>query len=114
MAVDRIRQVNELLFRAISAIIREELELPLGAFVTITEVKTARDLKSAVLFITILPNSQRGSIFEFLQKKTHFMQHALTKRIKLQWIPRLTFELDDGAIKAQRIYELLDKKDPQE
>jgi ribosome-binding factor A len=109
MAADRVRQVNELLHRAIAEIIQKEIELPLGSFVTITEVKTAPDLKYATIFITILPDGLRGSTFDFLARKTIFIQNRLAGKVKLQFVPRLKFELDDGIIRAQRIYELLDK-----
>lgn len=108
MASDRVRQVNELLRRAIAGIIQKEIELPVGSFVTITTVKTAPDLKSAVIFVTILPNALRGSVFAFLERKTVFIQSHVAKSVKLQFVPKLTFELDRGEIKAQRIYELLD------
>ncbi|MCW1930332.1 MAG: ribosome-binding factor A [Candidatus Kerfeldbacteria bacterium] len=108
MAADRVRQVNELLHRAIAEIIQKEIELPLGSFITITGVSTAPDLKYATIFVTILPNHLRGSTFEFLGRKTIFIQNHLAGKVKLQFVPRLTFELDEGEIRAQRIYELLD------
>lgn len=108
MAAERMRQVNELLHRTIAEIIQKELELPLGSFVTITSIDTAPDLKSAKVFVTILPNNLRGSVFEFLSRKTHFIQGHVAKRVRLQFVPKLTMHLDEGMIRAQRIYEILD------
>jgi ribosome-binding factor A len=107
--MQRMRQVNELLRKRIAEIIQREIELPLGVFVTVTSVETSRDLHYAKIFITILPDNRRVSTVEFLQKRHGMIQRALGPSIRMQWTPKLTFMFDEGAIRAQHMYDVMDQ-----
>lgn len=109
MSVQRMRQVNELLRKRIAEIIQRDIELPLGTFVTVTSVYTSRDLHYAKVFITVLPNNKRVSTLEFLQKRHGFIQRELGPSIRMQWTPKITFVFDEGEIKAQEMYDIMDK-----
>lgn len=109
MAADRIRQVNELLRKLIGEIVSREIELPLDVFVTITKVETARDLKHAKVFLTVLPDSKRVSTIRMIDRRVGMIQGMLRKRIEMKFIPRITFVFDEGVIKAQQIYDTLDQ-----
>ena len=57
----RIDQVNALIQRDLGMIMSKELELPEGAFVTVTKAETSRNLKKSNIFVTILPEKERGT-----------------------------------------------------
>ncbi|MFC1598148.1 30S ribosome-binding factor RbfA [Patescibacteria group bacterium] len=108
MAADRMRKVNELLLQNVSEVFSRELDLPEGVFVTVTSVDTSRDLKHAVVYLTVLPDGKRGSALEYIQRHAGEVQKMLGSRVQLKFTPRLRFELDQGAIKAQGVFDVMD------
>lgn len=114
MAADRIRQVNELLKKNIGEIIAREIELPLDVFITITKVETARDLKHAKVFVTVLPDNKRVSTIRLIERRTGLVHRLLFKRLQIKFIPTIRFVFDEGAIKAQQIYDAMDRASSEE
>lgn len=103
-----MRKVNEMLRMAVAEILLREVELPLGSFVTVTSVDTSRDLKHAVVYVTVLPDGKRISIIKQLQSSRGHVQQLLGKRISLKFTPKIRFDFDEGFIKAQHVYDALD------
>lgn len=109
MASRRIKQVNELIREELSQIFLKELELPLGVMATISRVKTSADLKSAKVWLSIIPGGQAQEILKSLQKKAGYIQSLLGKKVILKFTPKPTFVLDDSGEKAEKITRLLDE-----
>lgn len=104
----RIDQVNEMLMRSISQIIQRELELD-KAIVTVSKVSTSPDLSRATVFVTIMPESKRGSALTILKKNKVHLQKELGSSIHLRKTPKLQFKIDNQAEKAQKLEALLDQ-----
>lgn len=104
-----MRQVNELLHRHVSEILAREMELPPDVFVTVTQVDTARDLKHATVYVMILPDNKRVSTLRTLTHHLGALQRLLGPRLKMKFTPRLRFALDEQEIKAQHVYDVLDR-----
>jgi ribosome-binding factor A len=109
MSVDRMRQVNELIHRAVSEIIAQDIELPLDVFVTITNVDTSRDLKYARVYVTVLPDHKRVSTIKLLERRLGLIQKLLGTHVRLRSTPKIQFFFDEGTIRAQHIYDVFDK-----
>jgi ribosome-binding factor A len=109
MSAERMRQVNEEIRTRVAEIVVRDLELPLGSFVTVNSVDTSKDLKHARVYITILPDNLRGSTMDFIKRKTGYVQKLLGSRISMKFTPRLRFILDDGLIKAQEVFDVMDR-----
>ena len=105
----RIEQVNEHIRSVVGMIILKELELPPGVFATITKVQTASDLKTAQIFLSIIPDEKSLSTFKYLNKRRGFIQHLLGKQITFRFIPKISFKLDYTERKAFHIEGILDK-----
>ncbi|OGY88057.1 MAG: hypothetical protein A2233_04645 [Candidatus Kerfeldbacteria bacterium RIFOXYA2_FULL_38_24] len=108
--MDKIRKINTLIHHCFGTVIQQEVELPLGTFVTITKVETALDLKTAVIYITVLPDHKRISTIKKLNSRLGRLQKAVNKKLLLRQVPKILLELDRGIINAQRVYEAMDKK----
>jgi ribosome-binding factor A len=108
---DRIRQVNDHLRTTIGTIISQEIEVPLGCFVTISRVETSRDLKRARVFVTIIPDAEAESTLTFLRRKGVEIQGFLGRKIHMKFTPKLQFVLDEQLAKAQVVYDLIDRSD---
>ncbi len=110
MAVERMRQVNEVIHRLVAEIVQREVEMPLGVLATITHVDTTRDLKDATVYVTVLPDAKRVSGIRALQARRGHIQHLFGQRVRLKYTPKLQFVFDEGIIKAQHVYDVMDQQ----
>ncbi|MEK7067788.1 MAG: 30S ribosome-binding factor RbfA [Patescibacteria group bacterium] len=98
----RIEQVNEVLRKEIALIIERELELP-GVMVTVSKVDCARELDSARVWVSVLPDNKAGSALQQLRRQQGFIRHLLAKNILFRRVPQLIFAFDDTAKKAAAV-----------
>ena len=105
MGLSRMRKVNEqvreLASEAIAGILNKD------DFITVTAVDTASDLKSAVIWVSIL--SDEKTAFAHLAERKSAIQHAITSKMYAKNTPRIEFKLDHSKELVSRIEELLDE-----
>lgn len=105
----RIARVNELLKREISTCVEKSFEFP-GVLVTIHDVSTAPDLKSAQVFVGVIGNSgDAENVVSKLNAKRGFIQGVVMKRVVLRNTPQLNFLTDDSVERGVRVLNLLDE-----
>ncbi|MDF1860306.1 MAG: 30S ribosome-binding factor RbfA [Verrucomicrobiales bacterium] len=105
----RIARVNELLKREISSCIEKNFEFP-DLLVTIHDVSTAVDLRSADVFIGVIGSpAQVQEVLAKLNKKRGFIQNVVMKRVVLRNTPQLSFVSDDSIERGVRILNILDE-----
>lgn len=105
----RIEKINELLRQKLSELILKEIEFPANALVTITKAETSPDLKYVNIFITVLPDNQRGTALEILRRNSHNLHKILKKQLTTKFTPNLKFLIDDQEIFATEVDKLLDE-----
>ena len=104
----RLDRVNQLIKEEISLVLQRELKDPRLGFVTITEVETAKDLRLAKVFVSVLGDDAQWTAS--LQALTHargFIRHWLRGHLELRVTPELDFRPDRSMAHAARIQELL-------
>jgi len=102
----RMRKVNELM-REVIAEEMNKLKDPRLGFVTVTDVRTAPDLRRATVYFSVLdPDDAKGTL-EALQSSHHRIQRAIANQAHLKYTPVLTFQLDDALERGLRISQLL-------
>jgi ribosome-binding factor A len=96
MSYKRFEKVARMLQREMSQLILYELSDPHLGFVTVTKVEPSLDLKTAKVFISILDvkSSQEDSL-ACLNKAKGYIQKLLGHRLKMRYIPIISFHLDD-------------------
>lgn len=104
----RMEKVDELLAQQLGQIIISELELPKGAIVTITKVKTSPDLKNARVYLSVLPQSEQKPVMSLLINQAYEFQKILNERLTLRNTPKLRFFIDETGQRAADIETLLD------
>lgn len=104
----RMEKVDELLAQQLGQIIVSEVELPQGAIVTITRVKTSPDLKHARVFLSVLPETKQREVMSLLINNVQEFQKILNERLTIRSIPKLRFFIDESGQKAAEIEHLLD------
>lgn len=108
MPVKRAVKVSGLLKSEISNIILEEVKDPRLGFVTITDVVLSDDLRNAKVYISVLgDDKQKKSSFAVLEHATPFIQTELGHRVRLKFLPKLRFYMDETWEKSLRIDQIL-------
>ncbi|MFC1663377.1 30S ribosome-binding factor RbfA [Patescibacteria group bacterium] len=101
-------QISELIQQQLSELIIRELELPQDCLITITKVKTSRDLSYADVLVSVLPYHKTEEMIKYLSKKRHVLQSILAKKITIASFPTLRFHSDDTEDQASHIEALID------
>ena len=106
-----IERVNTLIRREISELIQRELRDPrLDEFVSVTEVETAPDLKTAKIYVSTMGGQQEaGKILKILNTAAGFLRTGLAQKTRLRFTPELIFVWDNSIERGDRILRLIDE-----
>ena len=106
----RIERVNGLLRQEISKLIASQVNDPrLKGLITITQVRTASDLRTATVYVSVMGNeSIRQEALAGIQSSATYLRRELRDRVSLRYIPFLRFMLDDAMAEADRLMRIID------
>ncbi len=104
----RLDRVNQLVKEEISTLLQRELKDPRLGFVSVTEVETAKDLRTAKVFVSVLGDEAQwtGSLAA-LASARGFIRNWLRQHLDLRVTPELDFRPDRSMEHAARIQALL-------
>lgn len=106
----RHERVRELLKRAIGEAIRREFHVNDVGLITVSDIDLGGDLKSAVVFITILGNpTQQKNGLQVLEQNRIRIQGLVAKAVVLKYTPTLKFVVDDSIVRGNRVLQILDE-----
>jgi ribosome-binding factor A len=93
-------------------LMRGELRDPLlaEASLTVTEVRTSRDLRHATVFITRLGGEPGDDLLAALARAAPFLRGEAARRLHLKYAPELAFRPDTSFAEAARIEALLEEE----
>ena len=95
----RHERVRELLKRAIGEAIRREFPVNDVGLITVNDIDVGGDLRSAVVFITILGNAtQQKQGLQVLEQNRIRLQGLVAKAVVLKYTPTLKFVFDDSIV----------------
>lgn len=103
----RSQRVSDLIREEIADIIMYRLKDPRVGFVTVTGVDMTPDLKLARVYVSILKEEERDQTLEILNSSKNFIRSALSKRLRMKFIPVIEFRLDTSTEYGFRIDKLL-------
>ena len=110
MANLRHERVRELLKRAIGEAIRREFHVSDVGLITVNDIDVGGDLKSAVVFITILGNhTQQKHGLQVLEQNRIRLQSLVANSVVLKYTPTLKFIVDDSIVRGNRVLQILDE-----
>jgi ribosome-binding factor A len=104
----RLDRVNQLVKEEISTLLQRELKDPRLGFVSVTEVETSRDLRTAKVFVSVLGDEAQwtGSLAA-LTSARGFIRNWLRQHLDLRVTPELDFRPDRSMEHAAKIQALL-------
>jgi ribosome-binding factor A len=109
MSSQRIEKINTLVRSHLDDIIRKNLSLKAGVFVTIAKVDTTPDLRYTRVFVSIFPEKEIDYAIKSLDKEIYRIQGLLNQKLKMKILPRVEFRVDHTEAQADIIEKLLNE-----
>ncbi len=91
--------------------IRNEAKIPTinSKLVTVTEVRMTPDLKTARVYVIPLGGIDTKETVRILTENSHLVRRALSKRLDIKFLPKLTFVEDNSFEYAEKIERIIKK-----
>ena len=77
--------------------------------ITVTEVRMTPDLKTARVYVIPLGGIDTKETVRILTEYSHLVRRALSKRLDIKFLPKLTFVEDNSFEYAEKIEKLIKK-----
>ena len=89
--------------------IRNEAKIPAmnSKLITVTEVRMTPDLKTARVYVIPLGGVDTKEIVKILTEYSHLVRRALSKRLDIKFLPKLTFVEDNSFEYAEKIEKII-------
>lgn len=114
----RTDRINGVLRQEISQLLSRQIKDPrLRGVVSITQVETASDLRSAQVYVSVMGDQETKRLaLEGIQSAATFLRRELRDRLTLRYTPFLKFSLDESLERADQVLHLMDRirEDPRE
>lgn len=105
-----MRRVDEGVREVVSSALtgaRDEL----GAFVTITDVRTSPDIKHATVYVSVFGSeAERSGAMEVIEALRIELQGEIATHLRMKFTPILQFEYDDSVERATQVNELINEE----
>jgi ribosome-binding factor A len=91
--------------------IRNEAKIPSinSKLITVTEVRMTPDLKTARVYVIPLGGIDTRETVRILTEYSHLVRRALSKRLDIKFLPKLTFVEDNSFEYAEKIEKIIKK-----
>ena len=112
----RMDRVNMLVRQEISRILAVEMNDPrLSALISITEVRTSRDLRSAKVYFSVLGDEDaKQDARTALESAGGFIHRTMKRNLKLKFAPFLSFQLDESIEQGTGMLDLISRNAPRD
>ena len=92
-------------------LIRNEAKIPSinSKLITVTEVRMTPDLKTARVYVIPLGGVDTKETVRILTEFSHLVRRALSKRLDIKFLPKLTFVGDNSFEYAEKIEKIIRK-----
>ena len=105
-------RVGELIKQSLGQIfLRDEAKVPIleTKNITVTEVRMSPDLKNARAYVIPLGGKDSEKAISILTQFSHLIRKALSKKIEMKFLPKVSFVSDKSFDYAQKIEKLIQK-----
>jgi len=105
-------RVGELIKQSLGQIfLKDEAKVPtlITKNITVTEVRMSPDLKNARAYVIPLGGKDTDNTVSVLTKFSHLIRKALSKKIDMKFLPKVSFIGDKSFDYAEKIEKLIQK-----
>ncbi len=107
----RVSRLAEEIKREVTDIVRNHLKDPrISHLTSVTEVEVSKDMRYAKIFVSVYGSEEEQvKTLEGLQSANGFIRSELGRRIRLRYLPEITFNLDTSIEQGVKISQIIDK-----
>ncbi|MBC7773098.1 MAG: 30S ribosome-binding factor RbfA [Pyrinomonadaceae bacterium] len=106
----RPQQIASNLRQAIQQVLARGLHDPrIGGLVTITNVTVAADLKTATVFVSVLPEEKEKKTMFALRDAARHIRREVGELVAMRQVPLFTFKADSGLKREAEAYQAIAK-----
>jgi ribosome-binding factor A len=107
----RAERVSTLIRQEICELLLEHVNDPrLNGLISVTEVSTSPDLKNARIYISVLGDEEAvKETMKGFRAATGYFRKELSHRLRLRYVPELSFEIDNSIERGARILSIIKK-----
>jgi ribosome-binding factor A len=106
----RNERVAEQIRQNVSELIQNEVKDRRVGFTTVTRVKVTADLRSAIIFCSVLGSEkEKRDTLVGLKQARGFVRTQVGERLKLRFTPKIEFALDESLDHSFHISKILQK-----
>jgi ribosome-binding factor A len=111
MLHSRLKRVEQEIQQELAKILAYEMRDPRIEMVTPTHVKISKDLREAVVHVSMLNDDPESSAetMAALEAGKGFIKRLLAARIVIKRLPEIHFKLDTSLSKAFELFKIMDK-----
>jgi ribosome-binding factor A len=104
----RSSRVSDQIRREVADIIMNKIKHKDLGFVTVTDAKVSDDLRHATVYVSVLNIEEGDKIVKKLNSSASFVKGELGRRLKMRYVPSITFRIDESIQYGMKIDKLLD------
>ncbi len=102
-------RVSDLIREEIADIIMHKIKHKTLGFVTVTGAKVSDDLRHATIYLSVLEEKDSEKTVRKLSSSASFIRSELGKRLKMKYVPSLSFRIDDSIEYGKKIDKILNE-----
>lgn len=107
----RAERVSNLIRQEICDLLLESVNDPrLKSFISVTQVSTSPDLKNARVYISVMDDQDKAKgVLDGFKSASGYFRKELSRRLRLRYVPELSFEIDNSIERGVRILNLIEQ-----
>lgn len=105
----RHSKYNAQLQRVLGQLINRHCDFPHSFLVTVTRVETSGNLRHSSVWVSVCPARYREIVEGTLARERRTLQHLLRRCWRAHPVPQISFHIDSGPAKAERVDKILRK-----
>lgn len=110
MPSHRVERIAEAIREVVASTVLFEISDPRVKGVTVLKVEVSGDLRTAVVFVSIMGNeTEQRLALRGLQHAAGFVQAKVAARLQTRFTPTLSFKQDEGIKKSVEVSRLIDE-----
>ena len=104
----RSARVSDLIREEVADIIMNKIKHKTLGFITVTGAKVSDDLRNATIYLSVLNTAESQKTLKKINESASFVKSELGRRLKMKYVPNLTFKIDESIEYGRKIDSLLD------
>ncbi len=104
----RSARVSDLIREEVADILLNKIKHKDLGFVTVTGAKVSDDLRHATIYLSVLGTDDGQKTVHKISSSSSFIRGELGKRLKMKYVPSLSFRLDEAIEYGRKIDGILD------